>query len=231
METLHDDPRLPKVFLSSTSQFANERTQLADALRREPFNVFDYREETARGVSPEKHCRRMIRDSEIFCLILGESYGSSYPGRGESIVEWEYDVALHSRGVDVEPHIKQPRGATDPRQEQFIGRVQDFRGGKWCNMFSTPEQLIGNAVASARKYRTERLRFQSAEDERLQRAKDVSVIACTLLAVLALCGAVVWGVVNGLPAERLLLPAGMGLLTPAALLPLLRMKLTKGAVT
>ena len=118
---------IPQVFISSTSEFAEERRQLQQALSSIPdfdFKPFIYEEESARSESPEKHCRAMLDASEIVVLIVGSKYGSSFPGRTSSIVEWEYECAKELN-KELKGYVRDPPAAPpDPRQADFVTRVR-----------------------------------------------------------------------------------------------------------
>ncbi|HEU4888204.1 MAG TPA: DUF4062 domain-containing protein [Thermoanaerobaculia bacterium] len=217
---------IPQVFISSTSEFAEERARLAKELRSVPgelFEPFDYLEETARGTSPLEHCRAMIRKSQIVCLILGQSYGSAFPGETHSIVEWEFREAQRTPHVDLEGHIRNvPLQSIEPRQADFIRRATDFRDGTWCKKFDDSQQLIANAVAAARKCRAGIIREMLRVRKRLQRWKDSVVMSMQILTIVAGIGAFAWGFTRDVSSDRLMLLLAAIALTEVSLWPLLK---------
>jgi len=87
----------------------------------------------------------MIQQSDAFVGILGTKYGTSFTVDGEqkSIVEWEFDMAIGSRHLEILTFIKNltPGEVPEPRQQVLITRVSDFGSGLWCKRFSTPSEF------------------------------------------------------------------------------------------
>jgi len=113
--------RIPQVFISSTSEFAAERQQLQQALANIPdfdFKAYIYEEDAAGPHSPEKHLMRVLDDSEIVVLILGSTYGTEFPGRSTSIVEWEFEYAREA-AKELKGYLRQTP-PVHPRQATFI---------------------------------------------------------------------------------------------------------------
>jgi len=133
------------VFVSSTSDLAAEREAVAAALR--PWcDSYLFEEDRARRQSPEEECRRMIDGADVFLGVLGTSYGSPFPSRGEerSIVEWEFDIARARQDLDIMTFVKQEAtaGGAEPRQQRFLDRLRDFRQGLWWKAFATRGDLV-----------------------------------------------------------------------------------------
>ena len=131
------------VFLSSTSDLELEREALLESLRP-TFDVYAFEEERAGGSSPESRCRRHIQRSRFFVCILGKEFGHLYPGSDKSIVQWELDVARSDPGKAIFPFIRHysDDSQIDPRQQDFISQVSDFREGHWCRSYEDPPDLV-----------------------------------------------------------------------------------------
>ena len=132
------------VFLSSTSQMEAERTELKNKLPS-CYELYRYEEDRPRRKSPKEHCRQMIEQSHAFVGVLGTKYGTTFPMDTEqkSIVEWEFDVAIRLRRLEVLAFIKNitPGEVLEPPQQAFIKRISDFGSGLWCKRFTTPGEF------------------------------------------------------------------------------------------
>jgi hypothetical protein len=149
-----------RVFVSSTSQLAEERSRLDAELPRAVFDLSLFEQAGARGVSPESRCRQEIEDSDAMVGILGPDYGSLFPGRSTSIVEWEHDTAEHL-GRECLDFVKNlaPGAARDPRQEAFIAHRREFRNGQWVKFYDTPGDFVATARASLEGWLVDFLRM------------------------------------------------------------------------
>jgi hypothetical protein len=217
--------QMPQVFISSTSEFAAERKQLAEALSASQFAPFIYEEEAASGSSPENHCRKMIEESEIVVLILGSKYGSFFPGRQSSIVEWEYEHAIESEKA-LKPYVKElpPGTPIDPPQESFLTRVKNFRTGSWVRQFRGVSDLVKYVVDDVMRWRLDFWRvYQEGEVER-RRWKDKAVLIAALIVALMTVGGVVGGAFAGVDSGKLALILFAGVATLGALGWLLKSK-------
>jgi len=143
----HEDHRMsekPVVFISSTSDLAEERTALLAGLGP-LYDPYLYEEERARRGSPEERCREMIDESNVFVGILGASWGSPLPSDpSRSIVEWEIDTARKRDDLEILAFVKKlPAGAeVDPRQKKLLDSLTGFEQGLWCKFFDSPEGLV-----------------------------------------------------------------------------------------
>jgi hypothetical protein len=136
----------PLVFISSTSDLATEREAVAAALLPD-FVPYLYEQDHAQRRSPEERCREMIAGADFFIGLLGERYGTPFPGarEGRSIVEWEFDMARARAELPVMAFLKQMRASDpgDPRQRRLVERLtQDFRSGLWYKAFSSTAELV-----------------------------------------------------------------------------------------
>ncbi len=213
--------QVPQVFISSTSEFAAERKELERAIASIPdfsFKAFIYEEESARSESPEKHCRAMLDASEIVVLILGTKYGTPFPGKPMSIVEWEYEYA-RDRNKELKGYVRQtlPDTPVDPQQAAFVDRVRAFRSGTWCRIFSAPSDLLAWVVHDVKQWRLDSWkRFTETSTER-RRWRDRVVLGSAAAVAVATLGGVVAGAFLGVPMEKLALILVSGLLIFGAL--------------
>jgi hypothetical protein len=137
-------PDKPLVFISSTSDLAEERKALLANLGP-LYQPYLYEEDRARRGSPEEHCREMIESCHVFVGILGASWGSAFPGDpARSIVEWEIDTARRREDLEILTFLKKlPPGAeVDPRQKRLLEEVTGFEHGLWCKFFDSAENLV-----------------------------------------------------------------------------------------
>src|SRR6266446_7552756 len=199
---------VPQVFISSTSEFAAERKALAQALQSLPdfdFHPFIYEQEAAGPSSPEKHCRAMLDQSEIVVLILGASYGSAFPDRSISIVEWEYEYAKE-KDKELKGYVRDPPAATvDPNQAVFMARVRGFRSGSWMRMFSQAPELTDKVVADVKQWRLDSWKLLQDLSHERRTWKDRLVLGMCAAVATATVAGVAAGALGGVPAGKLAL--------------------------
>ncbi len=199
---------VPRVFISSTSEFAAERDQLKKAIEALPdlrLEAYIYEAEAAGSEAPEQRLRKVLNDSEIFLLILGDKFGSEYPGRPTSIVEWEYDYAKSSR-KELKGYVKDPLSpSADPRQAAFVARAVAFQDGSWVRRFHDAPQMIQAAISDLRSWITQAgMAWRSGQSERVQ-WKDRFVLVSGAVVALATVAGVVIGALKDVPMEKLAL--------------------------
>ena len=222
---------VPQVFISSTSEFAAERRALADKLRAlGEFRVepFIYEEESLPGTSPEKHCEAKLRASEIVVLILGTKYGTSFPGRPMSIVEWEYERAKELDSATVQPYIHRvpDPAAVDPRQTEFIKRVTDFREGTWSRFFNAADELVNGVVDDVKRWRLDSWQRWKERGHERRRWHERLALRCGAGVALLTTAGIIAGVLKGAPATTLLIILVTGVLMFGALAWLLKAEVT-----
>lgn len=147
---------VPLVFLSSTSEFDDVRSEIQASLQRDDYKVWYWKDERARDTSAEEHCRANIERADVVIFLLGDSYGTNYDEK-RSICEWEFDTAVAFREPELMPFVKDGAAiAADPRQKTFIARVAgDFRSGRWCKPFRDRRDLVTLVADSIRQWRYE----------------------------------------------------------------------------
>lgn len=209
---------VPQVFISSTSEFAAERKQLQQALSTIPgfdFKPYIYEEEAAGPHSPEAHLQKVLDDSEIVVLILGSKYGSDFPGRPISIVEWEYEYAKEA-SKELKSYVSHAPAA-DPRQAKFIARVREFRGGSWCRLFRDPSELVKHVIDDVKAWRLQSWQLLRELSGERRKWKDRVVIGgCVVVAIGTLAG-LITGALMGVPAPTLAVILGGGVAMLAGL--------------
>jgi hypothetical protein len=143
-------PDKPLVFISSTSDLAEERKALLANLGP-LYQPYLYEEDRARRGSPEEHCREMIASCDVFVGILGAAWGSPLPSDPQrSIVEWEIGTARERSDLEILTFLKKlPPGAEiDPRQKKLLEETTGFENGLWCKFFDSTESLVQAVRAS-----------------------------------------------------------------------------------
>jgi len=216
---------MPRVFISSTSEFAQERELLKQQIENLPdfrLSAYTYEAEAAGSAPPEARLRNVLDDSEIFVLILGDTFGSEYPGSSTSIVEWEYEYAK-ARNKELKAYVKDPLGPNvDRRQAEFVQRAVAFRQGSWIRRFAQRPQMISDVIVDLKKWITEAGTLWLNEQRERTRWKDRVVLgSCAAVAVLTLVG-VMFGTFTGVPSEKLLIVCACGLSTFGGLFLLLK---------
>jgi len=216
---------IPRVFISSTSEFAAERELLKQKIEALPdfrFDAYTYEPEAAGAEPPEERLRGVLENSEIFVLILGDTFGSEYPGSAESIVEWEYNYA-RSNKKELKAYVKHPAGPSlDPRQAAFVARAVAFRSGSWIRRFAATPQLILDVIADLKKWIVDAGTLWILRRPERSRWKDRVVLGASVAVALATVAGVVVGAVAGLPFEKLGLVFACGVTTFGGLFLLLK---------
>jgi len=211
---------VPRVFISSTSEFAAERELLKQTIETLPdfrLNAYTYEAEAAGAASPEERLREVLESSEIFLLILGDTFGSEYPGRPTSIVEWEYEYAK-ARKKELKGYVKHPLGVNaDPRQAAFVSRAVAFGSGSWVRKFSDTSQMIVAAIADLKKWITDAgTLWLHTQRERNQWKDRVILGTCAVVAFMTV-GGVVTGALIGVTIAKLAVVLACGVSMFAAL--------------
>jgi hypothetical protein len=209
---------IPQVFISSTSEFAAERRSLAaaiDSMEDMDFKAYIYEEERPPGTSPEKHCALKMRESELIVLLVGSHFGTTFPNRDSSIVQWEYEYA-NDLPRPLHPYVKKlpDVAAIDPRQAEFIRGLTDFSKGSWSRIFSNERELLDWSVKDLRKWRLDSWKLhQDSRDDR-RRWKDRLLLGAGAVLSIALAAGLVIGLLTDVPASKLgiVLAAGVAAL-------------------
>jgi hypothetical protein len=134
----------PLVFISSTSDLADERRALLANLGP-LYEPYLYEEDRAGRASPEVRCREKIEESNVFVGILGASWGTPLPSDpSRSIVEWEIETARRRDDLEILTFVKKLPAdvAVDPRQKELLDSVTGFENGLWCKFFDSTESLV-----------------------------------------------------------------------------------------
>lgn len=197
----------PQVFISSTSEFAAERKKLAstiDTMSDMDFKAYVYEDERPPGTSPEKQCAKRMRDSELVVLVVGSSFGTTFPDADHSIVQWEYEYA-RKLPRPLHPYVKKlpDVAALDPRQADFIRNLTDFSAGTWSRIFSNETELLDWSVKDLRKWRLDSWKLHEDLQSDRRRWKDRLLLGAGGVVSLALAVALVAGLFTDVPASKL----------------------------
>lgn len=208
---------IPQVFISSTSEFAAERKALAGAIaamQDMDFHPYIYEEEALPGTSAEQQCARRLRESELVLLLVGSAFGTCFPKRDRSIVQWEYEYAKELPRP-VHPYLRRaPEASIDPRQKEFITELTDFSRGTWSRFFDSEQQLLEWSMNDLRRWRIDSWQLHKEERSARQRWKDRIVLGAGALVSVGLVTALIAGVLTDVPMEKLgmVLAAGLAAL-------------------
>jgi uncharacterized protein DUF4062 len=141
-----------KVMLSSVRRgLADVRDAVAPVLKILGYEVIRFEAVTKTTSEPPRAtCAKMVEDSDIYLLILGEEYGDPMPGTDRAPTEEEWTVARNlGRPVVV---FEKAGISPGPRQAAFIKRVKDYETGVWRRTFADTGDLISrlkDALADA----------------------------------------------------------------------------------
>lgn len=209
---------VPQVFISSTSEFAAERQKLAaaiDSMSDMDFKAYIYEDERPPGDSPERHCARRMRDSELVVLVVGSKFGTTFPNTDSSIVQWEYEYAK-KLPRPLHPYVKKlpDIAAVDPRQAEFIRDLTDFSKGTWSRIFATESELLDWSVKDVRRWRLDSWKLHEDTQVDRRRWKDRLLLGVGALIGVALSVALIAGLFTDVPASKLgiVLAAGVAAL-------------------
>ncbi|RLB91164.1 MAG: hypothetical protein DRH50_11360 [Deltaproteobacteria bacterium] len=131
-----------RVFISSVMEgYEAFRDAAAEGIRRagcEPVRAENF---PAAFISPRNACLDGIRSADAVILLLGSRYGWVAPS-GISATEEEYNEArrTHNKRIFV---FLEDVVSREPRQEEFVQKVQDYIGGHWRKIYSEPDELAG----------------------------------------------------------------------------------------
>ncbi len=134
-----------KVFISSVRRgLEDERDALPGlllALGHEPIRFEDF---TAQPVPSREACLSGVERADAYLLLLGAIYGEPVFDTGLSPTEEEWNAARR-RGIPILVFIK--KGVEmEPRQEEFVRRVEEYTGGRFRSAFQGPIDLQPQVV-------------------------------------------------------------------------------------
>lgn len=141
-----------KVFVSSTqADMQQDRDQVEMVITKLGHECLRAETHTAPAKSPIQACRGMAHDCDIYIGVYGSRYGSIDDEIGTSITEMEYDEARAENPGKILIYIKQ-QNEYEPRQHQFLTKVQDFHKGYFRHEFFDTldrlrQQVEGDLIA------------------------------------------------------------------------------------
>jgi hypothetical protein len=140
-----------KVMMSSVRRgLADVRDAAAPVITILDYECARFETVTAQPVPSRAVCIGMVEGSDIYLLILGEQYGDPMPGTSLAPTEEEWTVARNLG----KPTVVFKREGIDPepRQAEFIARVEDYETGVWRHSFKDIPDLLAKlkpALATA----------------------------------------------------------------------------------
>ena len=128
------------VFLSSVRRGLEEERDnlpaLVQAIGHECKRFEDY---TAQPVPSRQACLRGVDEADVYLLLLGSRYGEPVFDSGLAPTEEEFTRA-RQRGIPMLVFVKQGI-EVEPRQQEFIDRVEEYTGGRFRAGFTTAVDL------------------------------------------------------------------------------------------
>jgi hypothetical protein len=168
-----------RVFVGSTmGDLANERAAVIRRLRQFNFEPVHAEGLLPTGAGTWEVLREEVRSSDLFVLVLGESYGWLPPsgpgaGTGKSVTELEYDEAV-AAGVPVFPFVKRLGAAADRTsadaglRDAFRDQVQGWDGGHYRAQFDLAHDLAEQVGQALVYFLSDRHRQLQVRDRREQ---------------------------------------------------------------
>jgi Domain of unknown function (DUF4062) len=156
-----------KVFISSVIVgLESLRTVARDAAELFGAEVIQAERFPAQATSPQKACLHEARDADVIILVLGARYGEPQSS-GLSATHEEYRAARESNKVlvFVEEGIQR-----EPRQQEFLGEVQNWERGHLTKSFADTEDLQRMVVQALRAFEVGRAGGVVDDSQLLERA-------------------------------------------------------------
>ena len=128
------------VFISSVRRgLEAERDYLPGLLRAAGYEPRRFEDFSAQPVPSRDACLAGVEAADIYLLMLGEHYGEPLADTGKAPTEEEFTVA-NRRGI---PILVFRKKGTEPdeRQQEFIGRIGDYRQGRFWKEFADNGEL------------------------------------------------------------------------------------------
>jgi hypothetical protein len=151
-----------QVFLSSRFDEFNElRARLREkinGMKIPPADAVDLNDNAVGSKPPLSRCFEAVDRSELFVLLVGDTYGDSVSGRKESYTHLEHKRALNDESITVFPflvgstHHKDPHRQhyTDPRLGQWIAEIRTHHTPSYLDPAHSPEQLANQIFDQVR---------------------------------------------------------------------------------
>lgn len=137
------------VFISSVRRgLEEERDALPGLILALGHESRRFEDLTAQAIPSREVCLRGVEDADVYLLLLGPHYGEPVFDTGLSPTEEEFAVARR-RGI---PVLAFRKGAIEPepRQAEFIRRVEEYTGGLFRDTFEGATDLQPKVVAALR---------------------------------------------------------------------------------
>ena len=160
-----------KVFISSIvsgmKEFRDAAAEGISVLGHEPMRAESF---GASPESPREACLKVVRESDVLVLILGERYGEIQGASGVSATHEEYREA-RNESCDVLVMVRENVNM-EAAQQQFLKEVQGWESGHHTGSFNTPSELKDEVIKSLHELELARERGEVDSDEMLERAVD-----------------------------------------------------------
>jgi hypothetical protein len=137
------------VFISSVRRgLEEERDALPGLILALGHEAHRFEDLTAQALPSREVCLRGVQDADVYLLLLGPHYGEPVFDTGLSPTEEEFVVARR-RGM---PILVFRKSGVDPepRQGEFIRRVEEYAGGLFRDTFEGTTDLQPKVVAALR---------------------------------------------------------------------------------
>lgn len=132
-----------KIMISSTiDDFKPERQIIEEIATNVGFTVLRSEKLSAPGKSSLEVCKIISQTCDLYVGILGGKYGSTFEEISTSVVEFEYNVAKRDDKSKVIIYIKDIP-SREPKQEQFIKRVEQFSTGYFRHPYFKNTKELG----------------------------------------------------------------------------------------
>jgi len=136
-----------KVMLSSVRRgLADVRDAIDPVIKILRYDVIRYETVTKTPVPARATCVAMVEASDIYLLLLGDQYGDPVPGTGLAPTEEEWTVARNLGKPTVV--FKRSDMTPEPRQDEFIRKVESYETGVWRHLFADTGHLISQLEAA-----------------------------------------------------------------------------------
>jgi hypothetical protein len=185
-------PELMKIFISSVRHgLEAERDALPGLIIALGHEAIRFEDFTAQPVPSREACLRGVEESDVYLLLIGGSYGDPVFDTGLSPTEEEWNVARR-RGLPI--LVFRKRGVElEHEQQAFVGRVEEFTGGRFRAAFNDTAGLQTEVVRAISELRAvgEPLKWSSLEqdyaapwiNEATKRSYSAAVFECHVITV------------------------------------------------
>lgn len=148
----------PLVFVSSVvAGMENTRSLVRNLLQQSlRYEVVLSEGEGSKPRTPLAQCKKWARECDIYIGVLGDRYGWIVPRLGISVTEMEFNEARKDNHEKILIYVS--AGHKEPRQGEFVKRIEDFTEGYFRRgPFSSDTELINGIRDDLASFMKERL--------------------------------------------------------------------------